>query len=207
MLEVYYVDINENDASGMNGISLVNKGAVEIDFLCFGEQDKSPVQLNFFEEDKQIITGVVARADFPIYRRNGDYEYYVVFSKEVIKKLVKKYSKQGLFNQVNLDHNDYAFVKDVYMIESYLIDKERGIYPQEFKDIEDGSWICSFYVEDKMLWDEIKTNKTFNAFSLQGLFHLIPEEKEEMSKQDPESFDEWLQHLIETSIDVNKESK
>jgi hypothetical protein len=193
-LNVFYIDINENDESGMDGISLVNKGAVEIDFLCFEEDKSKPVHLNFYQEDKHIITGVVARADYPIYRRNGDFEYYVVFTKDVIKKLIKKYSKQGLFNQVNLDHNDYAFVKNVYMVESYIVDKERGICPIEFKDIEDGSWICSFSVEDDELWNAIKNNRTFNAFSLQGLFHL----EDTPNEQKDDSFDSWVkQYLIE----------
>lgn len=193
-LNVFYIDINENDESGMDGISLVNKGAVEIDFLCFEEDESKPIHLNFYQEDKHIITGVVARADYPIYRRNGDFEYYVVFTKDVIKKLIKKYSKQGLFNQVNLDHNDYAFVKNVYMVESYIVDKERGICPIEFKDIEDGSWICSFSVEDDELWKSIKNNRTFNAFSLQGLFHL----EDTPNEQKDDSFDSWVkQYLIE----------
>lgn len=193
-LNVFYIDINDNDESGMDGISLVNKGAVDVDFLCFSEEEKQPIHLNFYEEDKHIITGVVARADYPIYRCKGDLEYYVVFTKDVIKKLVKKYSKQGLFNQVNLDHNDYSFVKDVYMIESYIVDKERGIHPKEFADIEDGSWICSFYVEDDTLWGAIKENKTFNAFSLQGLFHLLPETNVKCNSED--DFDTWIEGYL-----------
>lgn len=205
-LKVFYVDINEDDDSGMDGISLVKEGAVQVDFLCFGSE-KDPIQLNFFEEDQRIITGVVARADYPIYRRNGDYEYYVVFTKEVIRKLIRKYSKRGLFNRVNLDHNNYAFVKDVCLTESFIVDKSRGICPKEFENIEDGSWICSFYVEDTNLWNEIKNNDSFNAFSLQGLFHLIPEDDDvvEIEKQEhsedlkEDTFEEWLDNLIEES--------
>lgn len=194
-LQIFYVDINDFDESGMDGISLVKEGAVQTDFLCFEEDKKAPTQLNFYQEDQRIITGVVARADYPIYRRNGDFEYYVVFTKDVIKRMVRKYSKQGLFNQVNLDHNNYSFVKDVYLTESYIIDKERGICPEEFKNIEDGSWICSFYVADEALWDEIKNNDNFNAFSLQGLFNLIPQEELKM-EMDQETFDSWLDEII-----------
>lgn len=193
-LKVFYVDINDDDNSGMDGISLVKEGAVQIDFLCFEEQ--KPIQLNFYEEDKRVITGVVARADHPIYRRNGDFEYYVVFTKDVIRKLIHKYSKQGLFNQVNLDHNNYSFVKDVYMIESYIVDKERGICPNEFSEIEDGSWICSFSVDDDMLWEEIKNNDNFNAFSLQGIFHL-EEHIEQSHSNEEDDFEKWLDGLIE----------
>ena len=195
-LDVFYISIDENDESGMDAISLVKEGAVQSNFLCFEEQ--KPVQLNFYQEDKRLITGVVARADYPIYRRNGDYEYYVVFTKEVIEKMVKKYAKQGLFNSVNFDHNNYAFVKDAYMVESFMIDRENGINPSQFSEIEDHSWICTFWIEDDLLWNEIKNNDNFNAFSLQGLFHLIPKTEEtKMEKQ--ETFEEWLDSLIEQS--------
>ena len=196
-LKVYYVDINEDDSTGLDGIALVKEGAVQTNFLCFNEQ--TPIQLNFFEDDKRVITGVVARADYPIYHRNGDYEYYVVFTKDVIRKLIHKYSKQGLFNSVNLDHNNYSFVKDVYMIESYIVDKERGICPNEFSEIEDGSWICSFSVDDDMLWNEIKNNDNFNAFSLQGLFLLEDQLDKQKHSTEDEDFDKWLDGLIEES--------
>lgn len=192
-LDVFYISIDDSDESGMDAISLVKEGAVQSNFLCFEEQ--KPVQLNFYQEDKRLITGVVARADYPIYRRNGDYEYYVVFTKEVIEKMVKKYAKQGLFNSVNFDHNNYAFVKDAYMVESFMIDRENGINPSQFSEIEDHSWICTFWIEDDLLWDEIKNNDNFNAFSLQGLFHLIPKTEEtKMEKQ--ETFEEWLDEII-----------
>ena len=192
-LDVFYISIDENDESGMDAISLVKEGAVQSNFLCFEEQ--KPVQLNFYQEDKRLITGVVARADYPIYRRNGDYEYYVVFTKEVIEKMVKKYAKQGLFNSVNFDHNNYAFVKDAYMVESFMIDRENGINPSQFSEIEDHSWICTFWIEDDLLWNEIKNNDNFNAFSLQGLFHLIPKTEEtKMEKQ--ETVEEWLDEII-----------
>lgn len=195
-LDVFYISIDDSDESGMDAISLVKEGAVQSNFLCFEEQ--KPVQLNFYQEDKRLITGVVARADYPIYRRNGDYEYYVVFTKEVIEKMVKKYAKQGLFNSVNFDHNNYSFVKDAYMVESFMIDRENGINPSQFSEIEDHSWICTFWIEDDLLWDEIKNNDNFNAFSLQGLFHLIPKTEEtKMEKQ--ETFEEWLDSLIEQS--------
>lgn len=192
-LDVFYISIDENDESGMDALSLVKEGAVQTDFLCFEEQ--KPVQLNFYQEDKHLVTGIACRCGFPIYRRTGDYEYYVVFTQEVIEKMVKKYAKQGLFNSINLDHNNYSFVKDAYMVESYLIDREKGINPSQFSEIEDHSWVCTLYIEDEMLWNEIKNNDNFNAFSLQGLFHLIPK-TEESKMENQETFDSWLDEII-----------
>lgn len=171
---IYYIDINDEDETGLDAISLVQHPAIEVDFLCFNEDTK---EIDFSaDEDKHILTAVALRADHPIYRRNGDYEYWVVFTKDVIRRLVTKYAKNNLFNSVNIEHNDYSFVKSAYMIESYIVDKARGIVPSEFSDIEDGSWVVSYYIDDESLWDTVKNTDVLNGLSVQGLFKLIGEQ-------------------------------
>ena len=197
--KIFYIDINEDDNTGLDAISLVSTPAVEIDFLCFEKDGSKEISFSA-NKDKHIISGIALRADFPIYRRNGDYEYYVVFTKEIIRKIVNKYAKNGLFNSVNLQHNDLNFTNKAIMIESYIIDKERGICPIEFSDIEDGSWYVSFHIEDEMLWKEIKDGNILNGFSVQGLFNLIEDKfekvEENLSQQNEQTFDEWLEELI-----------
>lgn len=195
--DIYYIDINEADETGLDAISLVQRPAVEVDFLCFGEETK---EIDFSaDEDKHILTAVALRADHPIYRRNGDYEYYVIFTKDVIRKLITKYAKKNLFNSVNIEHNDYSFVKSAYMIESYIVDKKRGIIPNEFSDIEDGSWIVSYYIDDNELWDAVKNTDTLNGVSVQGLFKLrdINDEEVTLSKQDHISIDDLINEMLE----------
>ena len=193
-LPIYNIDINDEDETGLNAISLVQHPAIEVDFLCFNEDVK---KIDFsINEDEHILTAVALRADFPIYRigSNG-YEYYVTFSKDVIKKLVRKYAKNNLFNSVNIEHNDYSFVKSAYMIESYIVDKARGIVPSEFSDIEDGSWIVSYYIDDESLWNVLKNTDTLNGLSVQGLFKLV--DKQDFTSQKEQSFEEWLDEYME----------
>lgn len=194
-MRIFYIKIDD-EMEGMDAISLVESPAVERDFLCFSK-DKQPVKMKF-DDSKHVITGVVALADTPIYRYNEKMgEYYVVFSKETIVKMVEKYSKDGLFNSVNLQHDDDKFVDGIYMYESYLTNKERGINPKEFEDIPDGSWICSFKVENEDLWKQIINGDKLNGFSLQGMFELEEKfEKEYISQSQEESFDEWLNKLL-----------
>lgn len=170
MYKVFYIQINEDDETGMNAISLVDYPAVQKNFLCFS---KTNTHLELRDETKHIITGVVALADTPIYRFNPQLgEYWVVFTKDTIRKMIEKYAKNGLFNSVNLDHDDNQFTEKVYMIESFMINKEKGISPKGFEDVTDGSWICSFKVEDEDLWQEIIKTDHYNGFSLQGVFEL-----------------------------------
>ena len=192
MKKVFYINIDD-ELTGINAISLVESPAVEKDFLCFSKE-KETIKLNF-DNAKRVISGVVCLADTPIYRYNERYgEYYVVFSKETIQKMVEKFAKMDLFKSVNLQHDDTKFVDGIYMFESYIINKERGINPVEFSDIPDGSWIASYKVENDELWDEIINGNKLNGFSLQGLFEL--EEKFTEQKPVEETFDEWLEKQL-----------
>lgn len=192
-MKVFYIKINDDMITGIDAISLVDVPAVEKNFLCFSEE--KPIKLKF-DNSKHIITGVVCLADTPIYRYSEKYgEYYVVFTKETILKMVEKFAKMDLFKSVNLQHDDNRFVDGIYMIESYITNKERGITPVEFADIPDGSWVCSYKVDNEELWNEIVNGNKLNGFSLQGMFDL-QEHFEKQEASDEEDFDTWLQNYL-----------
>jgi len=192
-MKVYYIKINDDFETGIDAISLVDFPAVERNFLCFNKEEKR-VNLKF-DAAKHVITGVVALADTPIYRYNEKLgEYWVVFTKETIEKMVEKFAKMDLFKSVNLQHDDNQFVEGIYMFESYITNKDRGINPKEFEDIPEGSWICSFKVDNEDLWNEIINGDKLNGFSLQGMFEL--EEKFEAQAPKEETFDEWLNNYL-----------
>ena len=193
-MKVFYIKINEDDITGIDAISLVDMPAVQKNFLCFNK-DSELVKLNF-DNSKHIITGVVCLADTPIYRYSQKLgEYYVVFTKETIERMVEKFSKQDLFKSVNLQHDNNKFVDGIYMVESFITNKERGINPVEFADIPDGSWICSFKVENDELWNEIINGDKLNGFSLQGMFDL--EEKFSEQKPEEQTFEDWVNSFLE----------
>ncbi len=183
-MKLYDIYIDPTDfETGMDAISLVADPAVEVDFLKFGK-DK-PMSLKFADEERHIITGIALLADTPIYRIAPDgTEYYVRFTKDCIRQLVEKYFKFGLTNSVNIEHKDNQFVDGVTMLESYIIDKERGICPNEFASAPDGSWVVSYKVNNLDVWDKIKTGEVM-GFSIQGIFHLV-ESKLEMNNNKPE---------------------
>ena len=179
--------------TGINAISLVDYPAVEKNFLCFS---KEPLKFSF-DNSKHIITGVICLADTPIYRYSEKLgEYYVVFTKDVIQKMVERFAKEDLFKSVNLQHDDKKFVDGIYMFESYIVNKERGIVPVEFSDIPDGSWVGSYKVENDELWNEIVNGKELNGFSLQGMFNVKTEAFEKIEKVEEDNFETWLNNIL-----------
>lgn len=182
MNNIYYISIDDSDELGLSCISLVDNEAVQSKFINFA--DEQPKQLTFaMDKSHRTVSGIALRADFPIYRLTEDGEpYYVVFTPETIEKMVKRYAKNNLMNQVSLQH-DGKLIDGIYLYESYLIDKKRGICPEEFQNIEDHSWIVSYYVEDDQLWDEIVNGDSLHGFSVECLVNLNKQKFEASSKE------------------------
>ena len=186
MKKLYDISIDPTDfETGLNAISLVEYPAVEVDFLAFAKEESAVLQ--FADEERHIITGIALLADTPIYRIAPDgTEYYVRFTKDCIRQLVEKYFKFGLTNSVNIEHKDNQFVDGVTMLESYIIDKERGICPNEFASAPDGSWVVSYKVSNLDVWNKIKSGEV-KGFSVQGLFRIIETKLEMNSNKIEES--------------------
>ena len=185
-MKLYDISIDPTDfETGLNAISLVEYPAVEVDFLAFAKEESAVLQ--FADEERHIITGIALLADTPIYRIAPDgTEYYVRFTKDCIRQLVEKDFIFGLTNSVNIEHKDNQFVDGVTMLESYIIDKERGICPSEFASAPDGSWVVSYKVSNLDVWNKIKSGED-KGFSVQGLFRIIETKLEMNSNKTEES--------------------
>lgn len=174
-----YQAIIEDEETGMFTISLVDEPAVKSNFLCF-KKDHKIENFKVENEEKRLISGVIMRPDFPIYRINkyGE-EYYVTFSRETIAKMTEKWLSDGLQSNVNLQHNPNNYVNDVLLKEVYFKDSEKGINPKGFEDIEEGSLFATYHILNEDVWKSIK-NGEFNGFSLQGRFKfdVIPSEED-----------------------------
>lgn len=122
-------------------------------------------------ESEHIITGPLMIPQQLIYRNSEQFgEHYVKFSVETIKQIAIKFSKKGYQKNVNLMHEADMQVEGVTMFESFISDSKRGIKPMEaFKDLPDGTWFGSFYVENMKVWELVKSGEV-KGFSVEGMF-------------------------------------
>ena len=163
-LPIYNAEIKD-ERDGIIAISFVEEPAVESNFMLFGKQ----IPLFFANEEKKNILGVIMRADFPIYRRDEDgNEFYVTYSADTIAKMAQKYFVSGAVNTTSINHNGEV-LDGVNLVQWYIKDTNKGIAPNGFDDVKDGSLFAEFHIENENLWTACKDG-TFKGFSLEGYF-------------------------------------
>ena len=184
-LPIYELRIQEDlaDDAEVSFVALVDKPAIQKDFLVFNEQK---LAFAIQDEEQHIISGPLMLADEPIIRNNAKYgQHFIKFSAETIKEIAIKFSKKGYQKNVNLMHDDNMQLDGLVMFESFIVDSKRGIKPMNgFEDVKDGSWFGSFYVENEQAWDLIKQGKV-KGFSVEGMFdYVLPTKTPEQQLQE-----------------------
>jgi hypothetical protein len=131
------------------------------------------------DEEKRIITGAAMLADKKIYRYDDVRgEYYVVFDRETIFQIAKKWAKSDRYDSVNIHHE--VETKGLSLFESYIIDRERGINPPKgYEEVADGSWFLSYIVNDDAIWQRVKDGE-FKGFSVEGYFDFERNKEDEI---------------------------
>ncbi len=164
-MDVYKIDETKEIEMIVN--SFVSEPATEKEWLFFNRKKQV---LNFYDDEKQIVTSVVMLANTPIYRNDDGYEYKLVFTPDAIKKMAYDYFSKNNFNKISIEHNGETLEGSAILIESYFVDDVKNV-PQKFGKIPEGSWIMSYKVVDKDLWTMIKEKK-LRGFSVEVVADL-----------------------------------
>ena len=206
-LPLYNLVIDDDDTLGVDKISLVDLPAVEENFLLFDETKHIDYSFSVQNEEKRLVSGIAMVADRPIYRETPDKKgYYVIFSKDTIEKIVNRFAKNNYAFNISVQHK--TDVTDCYVVESFIINKERGICPKEFADVEDGSWYTSVKIDNDDVWNAIKNGDRLNGFSVE--IRASAEEFNKTERTDVESpskgpKDNWLSSILRGKIINNDE--
>lgn len=172
--------IDEKDElSGVDAISVVESPAIESNFVALKSEE---IKLAQVDSEKRILMGAVLIPEKTIYRKNGEDEYYIYFSKDTVNKASQLFFKNGNQNNWTLEHNKE--IKGLTVVESWIVEDTQKDKSAIYNlSVPVGSWMASVKVEDDTIWnDYVKTGKV-KGFSLEGYFADKLEEKKQLSKQ------------------------
>ncbi len=163
-IELFIDDAKEND--GIEAISLVEFPAIEENFIALS---KHKVEFKTVDTEKRIIVGLALVPDKPIYRRKGEYEYNVIFSKETVRKASELYLKRLKINNATLEH-DEEMTKGVSVIESWIVEDPKkdktAIYGL---NAVEGAWAVTMKIDNDKVWEDVKAGK-YLGLSIEGMF-------------------------------------
>lgn len=181
-MDIIELIIDENDEfSGIDAISIVESPAIEENFIALNAQK----EYKFAEVDKEkrILMGAILIPNKPIYRKDGDKEYYIYFTKDTVKKASELFLMRG--NQNNSTYEHFEKINGLSLVESWIVDDPQkdksAVYGME---LPEGTWAGTLKVNNDDVWTNfVKTGKV-KGFSIEGYFAEKIERPQETIKED-----------------------
>jgi len=195
-MKIIELILDEESELGIEAISVVENPAIEEDFIALKSQE---IKLAEVDGEKKILMGALLIPNKPIYRRNGEDEYYIYFSKDTVEKASQMYLMQGNQNNSTLEHQ-YE-LNGLSLVESWIV--EDKVHDKSVKygmDLPIGTWMGSVKVNNDKVWNEfVKTGKV-KGFSIEGYFADKMERPKEPIKEEEEELtleEKLLQEIID----------
>jgi len=158
--------LDEESELGIEAISVVENPAIEEDFIALKSQE---FKLAEIDGERKILMGALLIPNKPIYRRNGEDEYYIYFSKDTVLKASQMYLMNSKQNNSTLEHQHA--IEGLSLVESWIV--EDKVHDKSVKygmDLPLGTWVGSVKVNNDQIWNEfVKTGKV-KGFSIEGYF-------------------------------------
>jgi len=162
--------------AGIQAISIVESPAIEEDFIALKEEER--VELKTIDEDKRVLLGAALVPNKPIYRRNGEDEYYIYFSQDTVRKASELFFINGNQNKATLEHQ--IDITGLSVVESWIIEGEQDKSKMYGMNLPVGTWMVSMKVHNDEIWNDYVKSGRVKGFSIEGYFV----DKVEASKQD-----------------------
>jgi hypothetical protein len=195
-MKIIELILDEESELGIEAISVVENPAIEEDFIALKSQE---IKLAEVDGEKKILMGALLVPNKPIYRRNGEDEFYIYFSKDTVEKASQMYLMQGNQNNSTLEHQ-YE-LNGLSLVESWIV--EDKVHDKSVKygmDLPIGTWMGSVKVNNDKVWNEfVKTGKV-KGFSIEGYFADKMERPKEPIKEEEELTLE--EKLLQEIIDI-----
>ncbi len=159
----------EQEFSGIEAISIVDKPAIQEDFIALSKQEK--VQLADVDTDKRILMGAALIPNKNIYRQDSEEEegYYIYFSEETVKKASELFLIEGNQNKSTLEHQ--AELSGLSVVESWIVEDEVHDKSRKYGlEMPVGTWMVSMKVNNEDVWQDYVKTGAVKGFSIEGYF-------------------------------------
>ena len=166
-MKIVELILDENqEESGIEAISIVENPAIEEDFVALKSNE---IKLAEIDKEKKILMGALLIPNKPIYRNNGEDEYYIYFSKDTVLKASQMYLTKGNQNNSTLEHQHS--LSGLSLVESWLVEDEVHDKSRKYgMNVPLGTWMGAVKVNNDEVWnDYVKTGKV-KGFSIEGYF-------------------------------------
>ena len=174
--------------AGVNAISIVEMPAIESDFIALSKE----IEVNFAEVDneKRILMGAALIPNKTIFRRNGEDEFYVYFSKDTIRRASQLFLKTGSQSKSTLEHQ--MKIEGLTVVESWIVDdseKDKSAFYGLSMPV--GTWMVSVKVDNDEIWTDFVKTKKVKGFSIEGYFA----DKTELKAVEPNEEDVLIEKI------------
>jgi hypothetical protein len=157
--------LDEDEAIGVEAISVVENPAIESDFVALKNEE---LKLAEISKEKRLLMGALLIPNKPIYRKSGDDEYYIFFSKDTIAKASQLYLQNGNQSEATLEHNEN--LKGLTLVESWIVeDKAKDKTALYGLDVPVGTWMGSVKCDNDEVYQMAKDG-VVKGFSIEGYF-------------------------------------
>jgi len=168
-MDIIELVIDENEElSGIEAISVVSAPAIEENFLALKNEEQ--IRLAEVSKEKRILMGAALIPDRPIYRKNGEQEFYIFFSKDTVVKASQMFLQAGNQGQATMEHASKK-LDGMTVVESWLV--EDSIHDKSKKyglDMPVGTWMVSMKVDNDEIWNNYVKKNKIKGFSIEGYF-------------------------------------
>lgn len=164
-MDIVELFIDEEEAIGIEAISVVEYPAIEEDFVALKNQE---FKLAEVDKEKRILMGAALIPNKPIYRRSEEHEYYIYFSRDTVRKASELFFINGNQNKSTLEHQ--MPLTGLSVVESWIVESEKDKSRHYGMEVPVGTWMVSMKVLNDDIWHNyVKTGKV-KGFSIEGYF-------------------------------------
>lgn len=156
-----------DELAGIEAISVVENPAIEEDFIAL--KNHQEIKLAEIDKEKKILLGPLLIPNKPIFRKNGEDEYYIYFSRDTVRKASEGFLMKGNQSKSTLEHQHS--IQGLTLVESWLVEDEVHDKSRKYgMDVPLGTWMGAIKVNNDEVWNEyVKTGKV-KGFSVEGYF-------------------------------------